>query len=250
MKKFTVGDGGNPDGTAKDRDGATPGTKYKAEYYNDNIFNLFKFVEAQGYTLIDDDISQLAKASKALYSPDFTYNTSAIATQSVNDVVRGSDGKYHEALADGINGDDPVGSITGNWKLVTLDKNVLGLNNTVAFTPTLDYHPATKKFVLDNAGGFVIRAWVVFNGIGTVSIIGSGNVSSISDNGTGLYGVNLLTPISDDLYNVTTGGNRADSGDLGQIVYYNRTTTQFKLKTGNTAGTATDYDEVSATIVR
>jgi hypothetical protein len=155
MQKFAEVDGGNPDGTAKDRDGVTPGTKYLAKYYNDNIFNVFEFVESQGYTLIEDDLSQLAKASKALYNSDYTYNTSAIATQSVNDVVLGSDGNYYEAQSDGINGDDPVGSVTGNWEKVPFDKNVLGLNNTTAFTPTANYHPATKKYVDDSIAGTV-----------------------------------------------------------------------------------------------
>ena len=44
-----------------------------------------------------------------------------------------------------------------------------------------------------NAGSeeyFLVRAWVNFNGTGTVSIRGSGNVSSVSDYGSGNYGVN------------------------------------------------------------
>lgn len=128
MQKFSVADGGNPDGTAKDRVGAIAGTKYFAKYYNDNIFNLIKFVESSGYTLIDDDLSQLAKASRGLYDANFTYNTSVIATQTVNDVVLCSDGVYYEAQADGINGDNPVGSVTGNWKIFLnnkLDGNIV-----------------------------------------------------------------------------------------------------------------------------
>jgi hypothetical protein len=36
---------------------------------------------------------------------------------------------------------------------VALKSNVLELDNTSAFTPTADYHPATKKYVDDNGGG-------------------------------------------------------------------------------------------------
>lgn len=41
------------------------------------------------------------------------------------------------------------------------------------------------------------RAWVNYNGTGTVAIRGSGNVSSITDNGVGNYTVNLATAMPD-----------------------------------------------------
>ena len=47
---------------------------------------------------------------------------------------------------------------------------------------------------------YACRAWVNFNGVGTVSISGSGNVSSISDNGTGDYTVNFSTAMTDANY--------------------------------------------------
>jgi hypothetical protein len=47
---------------------------------------------------------------------------------------------------------------------------------------------------------FACRAWVNFNGIGTVAIRGSGNVSSITDNGIGDYTVNFTTAMPDANY--------------------------------------------------
>jgi hypothetical protein len=44
------------------------------------------------------------------------------------------------------------------------------------------------------------RAWVNFNGTGTVAIRASGNVSSITDNGTGDYTVNFTTAMPDINY--------------------------------------------------
>jgi hypothetical protein len=44
------------------------------------------------------------------------------------------------------------------------------------------------------------RAWVNFNGTGTVAIRASGNVSSITDNGTGNYTVNFTTAMADVNY--------------------------------------------------
>ena len=51
-----------------------------------------------------------------------------------------------------------------------------------------------------NAGSedyFLARAWVNFNGSGTVAIRGDGNVSSITDNGTGDYTVNFTNALAD-----------------------------------------------------
>jgi hypothetical protein len=45
------------------------------------------------------------------------------------------------------------------------------------------------------------RAWVNFNGTGTVAIRASGNVTSITDNGTGDYTVNFTTAMPDANYN-------------------------------------------------
>jgi hypothetical protein len=51
---------------------------------------------------------------------------------------------------------------------------------------------------------FAARAWVNFNGTGTVAISGSGNVSSITDNGVGDYTVNFTTALADANYGVST----------------------------------------------
>jgi hypothetical protein len=46
------------------------------------------------------------------------------------------------------------------------------------------------------------KAWVNFNGTGTVAIRASFNVSSITDNGTGDYTVNFTTAMVDANYSV------------------------------------------------
>jgi hypothetical protein len=47
---------------------------------------------------------------------------------------------------------------------------------------------------------YACRAWVNFNGTGTVAIRASGNVSSITDNGVGVYTVNFTTAMPDANY--------------------------------------------------
>lgn len=53
-----------------------------------------------------------------------------------------------------------------------------------------------------------VRAWVNFNGTGTVAIRASYNVSSITDNGTGDYTINFTTAMPDTNYAVTFGAMR------------------------------------------
>ena len=80
----------------------------------------------------------------------------------------------------------------------------------IAETVNDAYSSATGRFSVDSSGNFKLnsgygsvataygcRAWVNFNGTGTVAIRASGNVSSITDNGTGDYTVNLTTAMPD-----------------------------------------------------
>jgi hypothetical protein len=50
------------------------------------------------------------------------------------------------------------------------------------------------------AGLYPAKAWVNFVGTGTVAIRASGNVSSITDNGTGTYTVNFTSSMTDANY--------------------------------------------------
>ena len=82
---------------------------------------------------------------------------------------------------------------------------VLGTSPTMA-TPTFD--SAQLATVVGTAPLYMCRAWVNFNGTGTVAIRGSGNVSSITDNGTGDYTVNFTTAMSDGNYSATFAGGQ------------------------------------------
>lgn len=59
---------------------------------------------------------------------------------------------------------------------------------------------------------YAARAWVNFNGTGTVAIRASGNVSSITDNGTGDYTVNFTTALEDANYAVVGVVSNTDAG--------------------------------------
>jgi uncharacterized protein (AIM24 family) len=62
------------------------------------------------------------------------------------------------------------------------------------------------------ATAYGCRAWVNFNGTGTVAIRASGNVSSITDNGTGDYTVNFSTAMPDANYSTNISWNQPTFG--------------------------------------
>jgi hypothetical protein len=61
--------------------------------------------------------------------------------------------------------------------------------------------------------GTLCRAWVNFNGTGTVAIRASFNVSSITDNGTGDYTVNFTNAMPDANYSVSGAAGDATGND-------------------------------------
>jgi hypothetical protein len=85
------------------------------------------------------------------------------------------------------------------------------------------------------ATAYGCRAWVNFNGTGTVAIRASGNVSSITDNGTGDYTVNFTTAMVDANYSASVGAmrNTAYSGGNFQQIGAPRMDTTY----GNTYST-------------
>ena len=86
---------------------------------------------------------------------------------------------------------------------------------------------------------YASRAWVNFNGTGTVAIRASGNVSSITDNGVGDYTVNFTTAMPDNNYsfNGTSGGSATTYG-IVVTEANSRTTTSIRYNTAINTGTA------------
>lgn len=68
------------------------------------------------------------------------------------------------------------------------------------------------------ATAYGCRAWVNFNGTGTVAITGSGNVSSITDTGTGSYTVNFTNSLPDTNYSVNISTTQGDLPSYNYMV--------------------------------
>lgn len=81
----------------------------------------------------------------------------------------------------------------------------IGVGNSGATTADVASISSSGNFSFNSGYGsvataYACRAWVNFNGTGTVAIRASGNVSSITDNGTGIYTVNFTTAMPDTNY--------------------------------------------------
>ena len=83
------------------------------------------------------------------------------------------------------------------------------LTNKTLTTPNFD--SAQFATVTGTAPIYPCRAWVNWNGTGTVAIRGSGNVSSITDDGTGSYTINFSTSMPDQNYAAIGGAVNSSS---------------------------------------
>jgi hypothetical protein len=104
------------------------------------------------------------------------------------------------------------------------------------------------------ATAFGCRAWVNFNGSGVVAIRESGNVTSITDNGTGEYTVNFTTAMPDANYAVvgtaSDAQSNASSGFLNQPFASANTTTTTKIQTKRPEVSFVDSTFVNVAIFR
>jgi len=88
----------------------------------------------------------------------------------------------------------------------------------------------------------VAKAWVNFNGTGTIAARDSLNVSSLTDNGTGLYTPNLSSPFANTNFCVTTGSRSETNGYIlvDNSYYVSRTVSSCRLATVSDTGGAQD----------
>jgi hypothetical protein len=104
------------------------------------------------------------------------------------------------------------------------------------------------------ATAYGCRAWVNFNGTGTVAIRASGNVTSITDNGTGDYTVNFTTAMPDANYAATTNTHGASISDYATTTIAPSdtapTASALRVATRSTAGTRFDSAYVFVAIFR
>ena len=106
----------------------------------------------------------------------------------------------------------------------------------------------------DGTENYKCRAWVNFNGTGTIAIKAAGNVSSVVDTAVGDYTINFTNPLLDANYAVTitadVGGSANAVITMTRDDVTPRTTSSVKITIRNYAGTAVDSTAISVLVVR
>ena len=118
---------------------------------------------------------------------------------------------------------------------------------SVATVKSLSSAPPAFQNSSGTEKGQLCKVWINFNGTGTVSIVGSFNVSSLADRGTGQYTINFSNAMSNGNYCAPTmpRGNSRTGGVGSQS---DLSTTNIKYQARDGAGGLTDRDVLGLAI--
>lgn len=110
---------------------------------------------------------------------------------------------------------------------------------------TLSNLAGSQSTPVENAINGSAKAWVNFNGTGAVAIRVSYNVSSLVDNGVGIYTVNFTNALTDSNY-VVTGG----FGDTFFTRTQSKANGSYQAILTNRSGTESDHANCEYAIFR
>jgi len=160
-----------------------------------------------------------------------------------------------------LQGDSGGSGVTG----ITIDSSgnatLAGTGNNIGTVTAGTLGSSVNIKASINASGsaaiYACRAWVNFNGTGTVAIRESGNVSSITDNGAGDYTVNFATAMPDANYSSPTCSDATNFSQIASVATRSKSTTSIQINTavvvgvpGSSAKTLFDIEEVNVAIFR
>ena len=104
-----------------------------------------------------------------------------------------------------------------------------------------------------------VKAWVNFNGTGTVAIRDSYNVSTITDNGTGDYTISFTTAMVDVNYSTVGSENGLVGTSAGVVAVYRiattgaiaaPTTNAVRVNSCNNVGNGADIEYINVAVFR
>ena len=144
-----------------------------------------------------------------------------------------------------------------NSRITITDSGTGKIETTIDGVITEELTTASRKSTIDGGSTlypeFKCRAWVNFNGTGAVAIRASGNVTSITDNGTGDYTINFTTAMPDANYSIAgvSGSNTTAINGFGLIAPAAFSTTSAGIiVSDNSTDTKVDFSCVSVAVFR
>jgi hypothetical protein len=158
--------------------------------------------------------------------------------------------------------------VTTNFSLFTIRHNTTAssfasaIGGTGAYVPMIFETGGSERARIATNGDFSFnsgygsaavaygcRAWVNFNGTGTVAIRASGNVSSITDGGVGFYLVNFTNAMPDVNYAVATAVGNDTVNNTANTVGA-RTVSSVRAVISNSSGSLIDDSYVAVSVFR
>lgn len=210
------------------------------------------------------EVAALSDASRAVTPAGLAAVLPQAATTALAGLVELATNAEVAALADTSRAVTPAGlasvlpqaattALAGLLRLATTAEAQAGASAAGAVTP------ATLRAGLNASGSapvYAPRAWVTFRGTDTVAVIASGNVSSVTDGGVGIYTINFATAMPDANYAVAIAARKENNVDDGNIsASYGNTdrvpsTTACPITTSHNGTAAVDFPSISVTIIR
>ena len=145
--------------------------------------------------------------------------------------------------------------LSGSLNIQSNGTTVLGVTSTgtsVTGTQSVSGNLSFNSGYGSSAVAYGCRAWVNFDGTGTPAIRASGNVSSITDIGTGDYTVNFTTAMPDANYGFACCGSQNESPSYTAIPIGAAPASSSSLRVTfrNTSNTVTDPLQAGVSIFR
>lgn len=133
-------------------------------------------------------------------------STANIEGLGIKDIVIGGVALSAGFIVAGVRTSIIFDSINDRFELVSAGSN---LGQALAIDLTLTGAAASPPDINTLVKESIMKAWVNFNGVGTLTVRDSFNVASVDDNGTGNYTPNWDTDFADANYSVTFGSELA-----------------------------------------
>lgn len=205
--------------------------------------------------VVHDGITAGGFPLATLASPALTDTPTAPTATAGTNTTQLATTAFVTTAVGGVTIADASETVAGKIEIATSAEAIAGTDTARAITP------AGLRSGLNASGSapvYACRAWVNFNGTGTVAIRASGNVSSITDNGTGDYTVNFTNAMPDSNYAVSGFANSfldATTEQAGLVTAYATlyppTVSAFRFTTAvSYDGDVRDHSRISITVFR